>query len=187
MVAGVNTGKRNTTHRKYPALHFVSMQGSDFFHKPNSEVKHWFSGDRVWQPPVPLSPVAQRTTDQANIVGDATVAGANELSQQTVEGMENAAVNSGLVNQVSHILSFHIVKMMANPSPLRGTVGWTVGGGWNRDSYNRLEISLAIPGEETSTGPSFNSLILVSKTQIFPSWLVVLMFVCISLILVSLL
>uniref|UniRef100_A0A674BFC0 Synuclein gamma n=1 Tax=Salmo trutta TaxID=8032 RepID=A0A674BFC0_SALTR len=116
-----------------------------------------------------VNTVAQRTTDQANIVGDATVAGANELSQQTVEGMENAAVNSGLVNQVSHILSFHIVKMMANPSPLLGTVGWTVGGGWNRDSYNRLEISLAIPGEETSTGPSFNSLILVSKTLIFPS------------------
>ncbi|XP_064790455.1 synuclein-like isoform X2 [Oncorhynchus masou masou] len=46
-----------------------------------------------------VNTVAQRTTDQANIVGDATVAGANELSQQTVEGMENAAVNSGLVNQ----------------------------------------------------------------------------------------
>jgi hypothetical protein len=83
--------------------------------------------------------------------------------------MENAAVNSGLVNQVSHILSFYIVKIITNPSPLRGTVGWTVGGGWNRDSYNRLEISLAITGVETSTGPSFNNLILVSKRQIFPS------------------
>ncbi|XP_055758132.1 synuclein-like isoform X4 [Salvelinus fontinalis] len=46
-----------------------------------------------------VNTVAQRTTDQANIVGDATVAGANELSQQTVEGLENVAVNSGLVNQ----------------------------------------------------------------------------------------
>lgn len=46
-----------------------------------------------------VNTVAQRTTDQANIVGDATVTGANELSQQTVEGLENVAVNSGLVNQ----------------------------------------------------------------------------------------
>ena len=78
--------------------------------------------------PCPLFPVAQRTTDQANIVGDATVAGANELSQQTVEGLENVAVNSGLVNQVRHILPFHIVKM-TNSFPLQGTVGWSVRGG----------------------------------------------------------
>lgn len=45
--------------------------------------------------------VANRTVDQANIVGDAVVSGANEVSQATVEGVENIAASSGVISQVS--------------------------------------------------------------------------------------
>lgn len=38
--------------------------------------------------------------DQANIVGDTVVAGANEVSQATVEGVENVAASTGMINQV---------------------------------------------------------------------------------------
>uniref|UniRef100_A0A8B9HQM0 Synuclein, gamma b (breast cancer-specific protein 1) n=1 Tax=Astyanax mexicanus TaxID=7994 RepID=A0A8B9HQM0_ASTMX len=44
--------------------------------------------------------VANRTTDQANIVGDTAVASANELGQKTVEGVENVAASTGMVNPV---------------------------------------------------------------------------------------
>lgn len=45
--------------------------------------------------------MTNRTTGQANIVGDAAVAGANDLGQKTVEGVENVAASTGLVNPVS--------------------------------------------------------------------------------------
>lgn len=45
--------------------------------------------------------VANKTVDQANIVGDTAVAGATEVSQATVEGVENVAASTGLVSQVS--------------------------------------------------------------------------------------
>lgn len=45
-------------------------------------------------------PVSQRTTEQANIVSEAAVASANDLSQKTVEGVENVALSTGLVNPV---------------------------------------------------------------------------------------
>lgn len=45
--------------------------------------------------------MTNRTTGQANIVGDAAVASANELGQNTVEGVENVAASTGLVNPVS--------------------------------------------------------------------------------------
>lgn len=50
----------------------------------------------------PHVPVANRTVDQTNIVGDTAVAGANEVSQATVEGVENVAASTGMVNQVSY-------------------------------------------------------------------------------------
>lgn len=43
--------------------------------------------------------VSQRTTDQANIVGETAVGSANEVGQKTVEGLENVAASAGL-NQV---------------------------------------------------------------------------------------
>ncbi|KAF0025612.1 hypothetical protein F2P81_022493 [Scophthalmus maximus] len=43
--------------------------------------------------------VANRTVDQANIVADATAAGANEVSQANVEGVENVGASTGLINQ----------------------------------------------------------------------------------------
>lgn len=49
---------------------------------------------------VPAS-VTNRTTEQANIVSDASVASANDLGQKTVEGVENVAASTGLVNPVS--------------------------------------------------------------------------------------
>lgn len=45
--------------------------------------------------------VANRTVDQANIVGESVVGGANEVSQAAVEGVENVAASSGLISQVS--------------------------------------------------------------------------------------
>lgn len=46
--------------------------------------------------------VANKTVDQANIVGDAAVAGANEASQGTIEGVENVAASTGMVSQVGY-------------------------------------------------------------------------------------
>lgn len=40
--------------------------------------------------------VSQRTTDQANIVGETAVGSANEVGQKTVEGLENVAASTGL-------------------------------------------------------------------------------------------
>lgn len=52
---------------------------------------------------LPLSgcSVAQKTTEQANIIADTAVAGANDVAQSAVEGVENAAMASGLVKSVS--------------------------------------------------------------------------------------
>lgn len=47
-----------------------------------------------------LSSVANRTVNQANVVGDTAVAGANEMSQATVEGVENVAAATGMMNPV---------------------------------------------------------------------------------------
>ncbi|KAI5630530.1 synuclein, gamma b (breast cancer-specific protein 1), partial [Silurus asotus] len=48
-----------------------------------------------------VNTVTNRNTEQANIVGDAAVANANDLGQKTVEGVENVAASTGLVNPVS--------------------------------------------------------------------------------------
>ncbi|XP_064177061.1 synuclein, gamma b (breast cancer-specific protein 1) isoform X2 [Anguilla rostrata] len=45
-----------------------------------------------------VNTVANRTTEQANIVGETAVTSANDLSQKTVEGVENVAASTGLVN-----------------------------------------------------------------------------------------
>ncbi len=55
--------------------------------------------------PVSCHPVAQKTNEQANIVADSAVTGANEVAQATVEGVENAAVASGFVSAVSDVMS----------------------------------------------------------------------------------
>lgn len=51
--------------------------------------------------PVSYCLVAQKTTEQANIVADTAVSGANEVADLAVEGVENAAMASGLVQPVS--------------------------------------------------------------------------------------
>lgn len=51
--------------------------------------------------------VAQKTTEQANIVADSAVSGANEVAQAAVEGVENAAVASGFVSMVSGLVVSH--------------------------------------------------------------------------------
>lgn len=51
--------------------------------------------------PVSCVPVAHKTTEQANIMADTAVVGANEVAQSAVEGVENAALASGLVSLVS--------------------------------------------------------------------------------------
>lgn len=55
--------------------------------------------------PVSCRPVAQKTNEQANTVADTAVAGANEVAQATVEGVENAAMASGFVSVVSDVTS----------------------------------------------------------------------------------
>ena len=55
--------------------------------------------------PVSLHPVAQRTSEQANIVAESTVTGANDAAQSAVDGVENAALASGLVSAVSDVKS----------------------------------------------------------------------------------
>ncbi|TSK14877.1 Gamma-synuclein [Bagarius yarrelli] len=45
-----------------------------------------------------VNTVTNRTTEQANIVGEAAVGSANDLGQKTVEGVENVAASTGLVN-----------------------------------------------------------------------------------------
>lgn len=47
-----------------------------------------------------LSSVANRTVNQANVAGETAVAGANEMSQATVEGVENVAAATGMMNPV---------------------------------------------------------------------------------------
>lgn len=44
-----------------------------------------------------VSSVAQKTTEQANLVGDAVVTGANEVSEKTVEGLGTVVGSTGLV------------------------------------------------------------------------------------------
>lgn len=51
--------------------------------------------------------MAQKTTEQANIVADTAVSGANEVAQAAVEGVENAAVASGFVSAVSDVIMSH--------------------------------------------------------------------------------
>ncbi|KAK3554005.1 hypothetical protein QTP70_019121 [Hemibagrus guttatus] len=45
-----------------------------------------------------VNTVAQKTTEQANLMGDAAVAGVNEVSEKTVEGLESVVASTGLVN-----------------------------------------------------------------------------------------
>ncbi|KAK9965621.1 hypothetical protein ABG768_004703 [Culter alburnus] len=45
-----------------------------------------------------VNTVANRTTDQANIVGETAVGSANDMGQKTVEGLENVAASTGMVN-----------------------------------------------------------------------------------------
>lgn len=48
-----------------------------------------------------MSAVAQKTTEQANLVGEVAVAGANEVSEKAVGGLESVVASSGLVNPVN--------------------------------------------------------------------------------------
>lgn len=51
--------------------------------------------------------MAQKTTEQANVVADSAVSGANEVAQAAVEGVETAAVASGFVSAVSDVIMSH--------------------------------------------------------------------------------
>lgn len=48
-----------------------------------------------------MSPVSQKTTEQANLVGDTAVAGASEVSEKVVEGLGTVVASTGLVNPVN--------------------------------------------------------------------------------------
>lgn len=47
--------------------------------------------------------VAQKSTEQVNVAAETAVAGANEVAEATVEGVENAAVASGFVSMVREV------------------------------------------------------------------------------------
>jgi len=51
-----------------------------------------------------LSPVSQKSTEQANAAADS----ANEAAQAAVDGVENAAVASGFVSAVSEVTWGHL-------------------------------------------------------------------------------
>lgn len=53
--------------------------------------------------------VAHKTTEQANLVGETAVAGANQVSEKTVEGLESVVTSAGLVKQVSKNLKYNIL------------------------------------------------------------------------------
>lgn len=62
--------------------------------------------------PVSCRPVAQKTNEQANVAADTAVAGANEVAQVAVEGVESAAVASGLVKAVSDVTPEWVMSFM---------------------------------------------------------------------------
>lgn len=78
--------------------------------------------------------VANRTVDQANIVGDAVVGGANEVSQATVEGVENVAASGGLI-QVSRRRSFRRLHARLNAR--------------KNDSFTCLCLTCPVPGRRS--------------------------------------
>lgn len=45
-------------------------------------------------------PVAEKTKEQANMVGEAVVASVNTVANKTVEGAENIAATTGVVRKV---------------------------------------------------------------------------------------
>ncbi|MFT7817158.1 synuclein-like [Arapaima gigas] len=68
-------------------------------------VGRYLGRGRAIRPLCSSATVANRTTEQANIVADSAVMGANEMSQKTVEGVENVAASTGFVTPVSACLS----------------------------------------------------------------------------------
>lgn len=54
----------------------------------------------------PSTTVAEKTKEQANLVGDSVVASVNTVAKQTVEGAETVVTTSGLVNKVG-VIFFH--------------------------------------------------------------------------------
>lgn len=64
-----------------------------------------------------VSLVTNRTVDQANIVADTAISGANEVSQAATEGVENVAASTGLLNQVGY---------RGNRLPVRGPFTWSL-------------------------------------------------------------
>lgn len=48
-----------------------------------------------------MSAVAQKTTEQANLMGETAVAEANVVSEKAVEGMESVVASTGLINPVN--------------------------------------------------------------------------------------
>lgn len=65
-----------------------------------------------------MSPVAQKTTDQANLMGEATVAGVNEVSGKAVEGLETVVASTGIVNPVNKPRITICVKLITNNSEM---------------------------------------------------------------------
>lgn len=58
--------------------------------------------------------MAQKTTEQANVVADTAVSGANEVAQATVQGVENAAAATGFVSTVSDVSLLSIININEN-------------------------------------------------------------------------
>lgn len=61
--------------------------------------------------------VAEKTKEQANLVGDSVVASVNTVAKQTVEGAETVVTTSGLVNKVG-VIFFPPVRPYCVPNTL---------------------------------------------------------------------
>uniref|UniRef100_A0A673MDL1 Gamma-synuclein n=1 Tax=Sinocyclocheilus rhinocerous TaxID=307959 RepID=A0A673MDL1_9TELE len=78
----------------YMELHSVFFYQSAISEEYFMFISH-ISGNKTKEGVVSgVNTVAQRTTDQANIVGETAVGSTNEVGQKTVEGLENVAAST---------------------------------------------------------------------------------------------
>ncbi|KAJ8248465.1 hypothetical protein GJAV_G00242300 [Gymnothorax javanicus] len=92
-----------------------------------------------------VNTVSQKTTEQANIVADAAVTSANDLSQKTVEGVENVALSSGLVHADETVTEVHFLGVGGTCPTMRAPP--------NRPETRDSRVSVQCQGTSSDTLP----------------------------------
>uniref|UniRef100_A0A673M6N9 Gamma-synuclein n=1 Tax=Sinocyclocheilus rhinocerous TaxID=307959 RepID=A0A673M6N9_9TELE len=94
----------------YMELHSVFFYQSAISEEYFMFISH-ISGNKTKEGVVSgVNTVAQRTTDQANIVGETAVGSTNEVGQKTVEGLENVAASTVIFSHLTARLCYHQEK-----------------------------------------------------------------------------